>query len=44
MRVEKDLNNMIRWGNNISANDANWNWDGEYNTGSDYQQTRDVDL
>jgi parallel beta-helix repeat protein len=30
------------WGGSIASSDANYNWDGDYNTGSDYQQTRDV--
>jgi sulfatase modifying factor 1 len=30
------------WGNTIAAANANYNWDGAYNTGSDFKQTRDV--
>ncbi|MDG1354948.1 MAG: DUF5011 domain-containing protein, partial [Opitutales bacterium] len=30
------------WGGSIASSDANYNWDGDYNTGSDYQQTRDI--
>ncbi|MDB3959072.1 SUMF1/EgtB/PvdO family nonheme iron enzyme, partial [Opitutales bacterium] len=35
-------NTAYSWGGSIASNDANYNWDGNYNTGSDYQQTRDV--
>ena len=30
------------WGDTISPSDANYNWDGEINTGNDFNQTRDV--
>ena len=30
------------WGSSITSSDANYNWDGAYDSGSDYQQTRDV--
>ena len=30
------------WGDSITSSDANYNWDGAYDSGSDYQQTRDV--
>ena len=30
------------WGGSIAPNNANYNWDGDYNSGIDYQQTRDV--
>ncbi|MEC9123447.1 MAG: SUMF1/EgtB/PvdO family nonheme iron enzyme, partial [Verrucomicrobiota bacterium] len=30
------------WGNTIASSNANYNWDGVYNTGSDFKQTRDV--
>ena len=30
------------WRNDINSTDANYNWDGEWNTGSDFKQTRDV--
>ena len=29
-------------GATIAAGNANWNWDGAYNTGNDFKQTRDV--
>jgi len=32
------------WGDTITSTNANYNWDGEYNTGADFQQTRDVGL
>ena len=30
------------WGDTITPDDANYNWDGAYNTGADFQQTHDV--
>jgi formylglycine-generating enzyme required for sulfatase activity len=30
------------WGDTIASDDANYNWDGDWNTGTDFQQTRDV--
>jgi formylglycine-generating enzyme required for sulfatase activity len=30
------------WGDTITSDDANYNWDGDHNTGSDFRQTRDV--
>jgi formylglycine-generating enzyme required for sulfatase activity len=30
------------WGATIASPNANYNWDGAYNTGSDFKQTRDV--
>jgi surface protein len=30
------------WGNDINSTRANYNWDGAFNTGSDFKQTRDV--
>ena len=30
------------WGNTIVNSNANYNWDGAYNTGNDFKQTRDV--
>ena len=30
------------WGNNIDSSRANYNWDGNSTTGSDFKQTRDV--
>ena len=33
---------VYSWGDSIASNNANYNWDGDYNSGSDYQQTRDV--
>jgi formylglycine-generating enzyme required for sulfatase activity len=30
------------WGDTITSDDANYNWDGDWNTGADFQQTRDV--
>ena len=30
------------WGNDINSSRANYNWDGAYNTGVDFKQTRDV--
>jgi formylglycine-generating enzyme required for sulfatase activity len=30
------------WGATIASSNANYNWDGAYNTGSDFKQTRDV--
>ena len=32
------------WGDTITSDDANYNWDGEHNSGADFQQTRDVGL
>jgi formylglycine-generating enzyme required for sulfatase activity len=33
---------MYSWGNDINSTRANYNWDGSYNTGVDFKQTRDV--
>ena len=33
---------MYSWGNDINSTRANYNWDGAYNTGVDFKQTRDV--
>ena len=33
---------MYSWGNDINSSRANYNWDGGYNTGVDFKQTRDV--
>ena len=30
------------WGDTIASDDANYNWDGDWNTGTDFQQSRDV--
>ena len=30
------------WGAKIASSNANYNWDGAYNTGNDFKQTRDV--
>jgi formylglycine-generating enzyme required for sulfatase activity len=30
------------WGDSITSDDANYNWDGDWNTGADFKQTRDV--
>jgi len=30
------------WGDTIASDDANYDWDGDWNTGTDFQQTRDV--
>ena len=30
------------WGATIASSNANYNWDGAYNTGVDFKQTRDV--
>ena len=30
------------WGNDINSTNANYNWDGAYNTGNDFKETRDV--
>jgi formylglycine-generating enzyme required for sulfatase activity len=30
------------WGDDINSSHANYNWDGNWNTGNDYKQTRDV--
>ena len=30
------------WGNDINSSYANYNWDGDVNTGNDFKQTRDV--
>ena len=35
---------VYSWGNNINSSRANYNWDGAYNTGSDFKQTRDVGM
>ena len=32
------------WGNDINSTRANYNWDGGYNTGNDFKQTRDVGM
>jgi len=32
------------WGETISSDKANYNWDGKWNAGADFQQTRDVGL
>ena len=33
---------VYSWGNDINLSRANYNWDGAYNTGVDFKQTRDV--
>ena len=33
---------VYSWGNDINSSRANYNWDGAYNTGVDFKQTRDV--
>jgi formylglycine-generating enzyme required for sulfatase activity len=33
---------MYSWGNDINSSRANYNWDGAWNTGVDFKQTRDV--
>ena len=33
---------MYSWGNDINSSRANYNWDGSWNTGNDFKQTRDV--
>jgi formylglycine-generating enzyme required for sulfatase activity len=33
---------VYSWGNTIASSNANYNWDGGWNTGSDFKQTRDV--
>jgi formylglycine-generating enzyme required for sulfatase activity len=30
------------WGDAITSDDANYDWDGDWNTGSDFKETRDV--
>ena len=30
------------WGDAITSDDANYNWDGDWNSGSDFKETRDV--
>jgi formylglycine-generating enzyme required for sulfatase activity len=30
------------WGNDVNSTRANYNWDGDWNTGNDFKQTRDV--
>ena len=35
---------VYSWGGSITSGNANYNWDGTYNSGSDYQQTREVGL
>ena len=30
------------WGDSIASTNANYNWDGDWNTGSDFKHTRDV--
>ena len=32
------------WGNDINSSYANYNWDGDVNTGNDFKQTRDVGM
>ncbi len=32
------------WGDAITSDDANYNWDGDWNTGADFKETRDVGL
>jgi formylglycine-generating enzyme required for sulfatase activity len=32
------------WGDAITSDDANYNWDGDLNTGADFKETRDVGL
>ena len=33
---------MYSWGNDINSSRANYNWDGSWNTGIDFKQTREV--
>jgi len=33
---------MYSWGNDINSSRANYNWDGAWNMGVDFKQTRDV--
>jgi len=33
---------VYSWGDDINSSHANYNWDGDWNTGSDFKQTRDV--
>ena len=33
---------VYSWGDDINSSHANWNWDGEWNTGNDFKQTREV--
>ena len=33
---------MSSWGNDVNSTRANYNWDGDWNTGNDFKQTRDV--
>ena len=33
---------MYSWGNDINSSRANYNWEGSWNTGNDFKQTRDV--
>jgi len=33
---------VYSWGDDINSSRANYNWDGDYNTGVDFKQTRDV--
>jgi formylglycine-generating enzyme required for sulfatase activity len=33
---------VYSWGDSITSSNANYNWDGGYNTGIDFKQTRDV--
>ena len=35
-------NTAYSWGGSIASSNANYNWDGDYNSGIDYKQTRDV--
>ena len=32
----------VLWGDTITSDDANYNWDGDWNTGADFKQTRDA--
>ena len=33
---------VYSWGNSIASTNANYNWDGNWDTGNDFKQTRDV--
>ena len=33
---------IYSWGNDINSSRANYNWDGDHNSGNDFNQTRDV--
>ena len=35
-------NTVYSWGASVASSNANYNWDGAHNTGSDFKQTRDV--